>query len=240
VTAPRCALALAPLSLAYAAYAAPAAAFFSPGRRLFPAITRLPAAAAVGLTFDDGPDRGHDAFLRELERLGATATFFVTGEQTAAAPTRVRELIAAGHEVAAHGYTHRLHLRRAPWELADDLRRARAVIEAAADREVGWYRPPYGVFALASWREAGRQGWRRVLWSRWGWDWSARATPASIAARIGAPEPGEILLLHDSDRYAAPDSWRATLAALPLILEPLHARGLTARSLGQLAPREPA
>ena len=76
-------------------------------------------------------------------------------------------------------------------------------------------------------RVARGHGWRTLLWSQWGRDWEARATPESIAARVtaGAGE-GAVLLLHDADDYSAPDSWRRTVAALPRVLDTLAQRGL--------------
>jgi len=228
-------LAFAAGALVPLAYAAPGLALPLQGRApVLAATCRLDVADAVALTFDDGPDRSLGRFLDELARAGARATFFVTGEQVAEDPARVAAIVAAGHEVGVHGYRHRHHLRLAPWQVTADLRCARAVIEDAAGRPVTLFRPPYGVFSLASWREANRQGWRRVLWSRWGRDWEVTATPESIARRIGTPAAGDILLLHDSDRYSAPGSWRNTLAALPLILDRLHAAGLVARPVGEL------
>jgi hypothetical protein len=71
------------------------------------------------------------------------------------------------------------------------------------------------------------RGWRPLLWSRWGRDWTRRATPASISRRATAgARAGDILLLHDADYYSAPGSWVRTAAALPIILEELEARGL--------------
>ena len=67
------------------------------------------------------------------------------------------------------------------------------------------------------------------MWSHWGRDWEARATPESIARRVseGAGE-GAVLLLHDADDYSAAGSWRRTAAALPRVLDALAARGLEA------------
>ena len=89
------------------------------------------------------------------------------------------------------------------------------------------YRPPYGLPNAAALCLASRRGWRTLLWSHWGRDWEARATPQSIAARAtdGARE-GSVLLLHDADHYGAPGSWRRTAGALPLLLHRLSARGL--------------
>jgi peptidoglycan/xylan/chitin deacetylase (PgdA/CDA1 family) len=225
--------ALIPLGL-LAIYEAPALSLVPRGRLLFPAVTRTGADDAVALTFDDGPDRGLDAFLGLLEGAGARATFFAVGEQVERDPGRLEEIVACGHEVAVHCYRHRNHLRLTPRQVVEDMRRAGAIIEDAAQRPARLFRPPYGVFNLASWLEAGRQGWERVLWARWGRDWEERSTPRSIAGEIGLPEPGDILLLHDSDRYATPGSWRNTLGALPVILERLDAKRLLARPVGEL------
>jgi peptidoglycan/xylan/chitin deacetylase (PgdA/CDA1 family) len=217
-----------------AAHAAPALSSVDGGRRLFPVVTRVPGARSVGLTFDDGPDQPLERFLIALDNAKARATFFLMGEQVERWPDAPGWITSAGHEVAVHGFSHRGHLRRAPWEVADDLRRARALIEDAAGRPTTLYRPPYGLFSLGSWRESGRQNWRRVLWSRWGRDWEETATPRGIADRIGDPRPGDVLLLHDSDRYSAPGSWRNTLEALPIILDRIAAAGLVARSVSEL------
>lgn len=216
------------------AHAAPASALCSPGRLLFPVITQVRANDAVALTFDDGPDRGLNAFLEVLEGYGARATFFVVGEQVSRDPGGFQEILSCGHEVAVHCHRHRNHLRLLPGETVEDMRRARGVIEEAIGCPTRLFRPPYGVFSLTSWLESERQGWERVLWARWGRDWEARATPRSIADTVGQPEAGDILLLHDSDRYAAPDSWQNTLGALPMILERLSASGLLARPVGEL------
>jgi len=70
-------------------------------------------------------------------------------------------------------------------------------------------------------------GWRTLLWSHWGRDWAARATPASIAARVtDGVDEGAVLLLHDADDYSAPGSWMRTAAALPRVLDTLAERGL--------------
>ena len=221
-----------------AAYAAPATARFSAGRILFPAITRVcTESEAVALTFDDGPDEGMEDLLGFLEEAGARATFFVVGEQVERAPGRLKEIVSCGHEVAVHCYRHRNHLRLSPRQVTEDMRRARGLVEEAAERPVRMFRPPYGVFNLASWFEAGRQGWERVLWARWGKDWERRATPHSIANEIGQPEAGDVLLLHDSDRYAAPGSWLNTLGALPVILDRLSARELQVLPVGELLDR---
>ena len=222
-----------------AAHAAPAVARFPTGRLFFPATARVGTnSRSVALTFDDGPDDCLEDFLDALDEAGAKATFFVVGEQVGRDPGWLRETVARGHEVAVHCYRHRNHLRLTPGRTISDMRRSGALIEDVSGRPTRFFRPPYGVFNAASWIEADRQGWKRVLWSRWGKDWEARATSRSVVETLGSPEPGDILLLHDSDRYSAPGSWRSTIGALRVILEDLSSRRIEVRSVGELMDGE--
>jgi peptidoglycan-N-acetylglucosamine deacetylase len=183
---------------------------------------RLRAAGrGIALTFDDGPHpEGTPATLELLREAGAQATFFLVGEQVRLYPRLAAEIAAADHEIGLHGFSHRLLLRRTVRELADDLDRALDVVGAATGREPLCYRPPYGVFSSGGLVLVRRRGWRPVLWSKWGRDWTRRASPESIARLVTRGlGPGDIVLLHDADHYSVPASWRRTVAALPRILE---------------------
>jgi len=182
----------------------------------------------VALTFDDGPHpQGTPAVLAELARYRARATFFLVGEQVRRNPALAAEIVAEGHAIALHCDRHRNLLRLTPWQVHDDLRRALVTIEETTDRSVSLYRPPYGVLNTAAVLYARRQGWRTLLWSQWGRDWEERATAESVTRlvtkRVGE---GSVLLLHDADDYSSPGSWRATVGALPRVLEVLGERGL--------------
>ena len=188
---------------------------------------RFDSLDGVALTFDDGPHpEGTPAVLEQLASASARATFFMVGEQVDRSPSLAAEVAAAGHAVASHGYLHNNQLRRTRGELEDDLSRADATIAEATGRRPLLYRPPYGIF---SWYGIGLawRGWTPLLWSRWGRDWAARATPASIAAKVTQNlEAGDVLLLHDADTYSAPGSHVRTAAALPRVLEEIELRGL--------------
>ena len=195
---------------------------------------RLPAGAdGVALTFDDGPHpQGTPAVLETLREHDAVATFFLAGEQVRRRPALVAEIVAAGHRVELHCHRHRDLLRLSAREFLEDAERGRAAIEEAGGQAIADYRPPYGIFSAATLRAVRARGWRPVLWSRWGRDWSRRATPDSIARRSSAgARAGDVLLLHDADYYSARGSWVRTAAALPLILAELESRGLKTATL---------
>ena len=218
-------------TVAMAGYALPAlAAAWPPLRRPLGIEDRTRSGRGYALTFDDGPHpEGTPAVLEILARAGVAATFFLVGEQVARSGSLAGEIVAAGHQVGLHCHRHRNLLRLSPAQVRDDIARAEAIIAEATGQHPGTYRPPYGVLNACALRLARSRGWRTLLWSHWGRDWEARATPASIAARVtdGAAE-GSVLLLHDADDYAAAGSWRRTAAALPRIIDTLHERGLRA------------
>jgi len=191
--------------------------------------------AVVALTFDDGPHpEGTPAALEVLARHGATATFFLVGEQVDAHPDVARAIVDAGHEVAVHGYRHTLLLRRRARPLAADFDRAFDSICRATGAVPTLYRAPYGVFSRSGLALARERGWRPLLWSRWGRDWERRATPESIARRASRDvTAGDVVLLHDSDAYSSADSWRRTVAALPSVLDAVAATGVPASAVTQ-------
>jgi peptidoglycan/xylan/chitin deacetylase (PgdA/CDA1 family) len=221
-------------SAAAVLHAGPALAPIMPG--LGPALgieMKQGAEDGVALTFDDGPHpQGTPAVLEVLRERGATATFFLAGEQVAPRPRLVAEIVAAGHGVELHCHRHRNLLRLSPRAFLEDAERARAVIEDASGQAISDYRPPYGIFSAATLRAVQRRGWRPVLWSRWGRDWDRGASAESIARRASTGiVAGDVVLLHDADYYSARGSWVRTAAALPLILDEIEACGLKTASL---------
>lgn len=187
---------------------------------------RVDASGGVALTFDDGPHpQGTPAVLEVLRAHDVTATFFLVGEQVRRTGALRDEISAAGHAIAVHGDRHRTLLRLGGATVRADLDRAADTIGAGA---VGVHRAPYGAYTQVALAEVRRRGWQPMLWSRWGHDWRARATPSQVAAEVTRGlAPGEVLLLHDADDYSAPGSWRTTVAALPRVLEAVSAAGLT-------------
>jgi peptidoglycan/xylan/chitin deacetylase (PgdA/CDA1 family) len=188
----------------------------------------------VALTFDDGPDRvSTPLFLDLLASHRVTATFFLLGQYAVGEPGLVRRMHDAGHELAVHGWDHRCLAFRRPGQLHGELVQTLELLERLSGVRPVRYRPPYGVLTPEALVACRRLSLQPVLWSAWGRDWTRRATPASVVRTLDRGRVrGGTVLLHDTDRTSAPDSWRRTLAATELLLERWQREGV---SVGPLA-----
>ncbi|MDI3297930.1 MAG: polysaccharide deacetylase family protein [Bacillota bacterium] len=194
----------------------------------------------AALTFDDGPDPASTPrFLEALDRLGVPATFFMVGRRAAREPALVREVLAAGHTIGNHTWSHRHAWTLGPAATLREIEDAAALLEDLGGRPVRFLRPPWGAFNWAVWLGAARTRARIVLWSAVGDDWKARATPASIVRRVRQGlRPGAIVLLHDAGgAQGAPER---TLAALPELVARMRQAGFALLSLEQLLGAEAA
>jgi peptidoglycan-N-acetylglucosamine deacetylase len=229
--------------LAAGVWAGPAAApVAAPVATLLRISRRTADPGRVALTFDDGPHpRGTPLVLDVLADHGASATFFLVGEQVRRTGSLAAEIVAAGHGIAVHGDRHRLLLRLSPRAIAADLDRAADTIASATGVEPTLHRAPYGVYSWPALRDVRRRGWTPVLWSAWGRDWTVRATARSVGRRVVRDlDLGAVVLLHDADDYSAPGSWRATVGALPAILDEAAARGLRPEAVRSAAHVQPS
>jgi len=230
------ALAAVPALAAGAAHVLPAGTWLAgPRRALLPALAGLGSPRHVALTFDDGPDPASTpAFLDALDDLGVRATFFVLGERLARHPEVGRAAVRRGHELGVHGWTHDRPWRPSPIRETRRLRAATRETARAGGTAPVWYRPPYGILTGDRLLAARRCGLRPVLWSAWGKDWTARATARSVLHTVGEDlSPGATVLLHDTDRHAARDCWRATLEALPRLVAACRDAGWTVGPLSE-------
>ena len=75
-----------------------------------------------------------------FDGLGAKGTFFVLGWVAERYPGLVKEIASRGHEVACHGFSHRLVYEQSPKEFRDETVRAKSVLEDLVQVSVRGYR----------------------------------------------------------------------------------------------------
>lgn len=188
---------------------------------------------AVLLTFDDGPHAVHTpAVLDILKENAVHALFFQIGHNLGtikngvAQPEHHRDvearLLAEGHAVGNHSYSHpvltRLDGEAVAREIADTQALIEALVPPGAARSAG-FRPPYGARNDAVLAQIDRQHLRSMVWNIDSEDW-ADTVPESIAHRVvgEAEKYGRgIVLMHDIHAR--------TVEALPIVIRELKARG---------------
>ncbi|MFF1909150.1 bifunctional polysaccharide deacetylase/glycosyltransferase family 2 protein [Kitasatospora sp. NPDC058218] len=210
--------------------------------------TARPAPGTVALTFDDGPDpRWTPEVLDTLRRNGVHATFFVVGTQAAAHPDLVRRIVAEGHQLGVHTFTHTDLGAQSEWRRSLELRESQLTLAGAAGVTSSLLRPPYSSTAEAlddpGWaavQQAGREGYLSVLTTLDSEDWRRPGVDEIVgAADAGPGTEGQIVLMHDGGG----NRWQ-TVAALDSLLPRLKARGLrfttVSESVGLPDPVHPA
>lgn len=179
----------------------------------------------VCLTFDDGPDPRHTPRILDiLAGHRCRASFFVLGEAARAWPRLVERIVAEGHTLGSHSFSHRRarFMTRARIHYEVDL--GRRILEDITGRSPRWFRPPYGQLDPRMLDEVARLGMETVLWARSAIDWGPLASRAGVARRLGRTAAGDIVLLHDARRrYNRPD---VTAAVLPGVLGSLADRDI--------------
>ncbi|MFN8156385.1 MAG: bifunctional polysaccharide deacetylase/glycosyltransferase family 2 protein [Candidatus Nanopelagicales bacterium] len=191
----------------------------------------------VALTFDDGPDpEWTPQVLRILREHGVHATFFVVGSHAGQYPQLVAQIVAEGHEIGVHTFTHvdlaSVDARR----LDAELSYTQSVVAAASGVQTRLMRPPYSsttdAVTAAQWpayAEIGAQGYAAVLSTEDTKDWSDPGVARIVAGGVPARGTGGIVLMHDGGGDRA-----QTVAALPALIERLQADGFTLGTVSQV------
>jgi len=189
--------------------------------------------AGVALTFDDGPTPDTERILDILGDSNIRATFFMLGRQVELYPRTARRIVAEGHEIGNHSYSHPIFLYRSPQETSCQLERAQRVIADITGVRPRLARPPCGVRTPAYFAAARRLNLRTVQWDAAGFDWKKIGASEIARKALRHARAGSIILLHDGDSAGKRDR-SETVAALPAIIEGLRALSLRVVPLEEL------
>ncbi|MDA8345530.1 MAG: polysaccharide deacetylase family protein [Thermaerobacter sp.] len=198
-----------------------------------PVISRVPVQdKRIAFTFDDGPNvRFTPQFIALLKSYDAHATFFLIGYEAQQNPQIIRQLNAAGMEIANHGMRHR-YLRSDNPELAtQEVREGERAILSAGVSRPSLYRLPGGISGPRTRSAVGALGYRIIGWSIDPRD-SIRGTSSTQITQtvLRHAAPGTIVLMHDGPATGR----EPTLAALRHIIPALEAKGYKICSVGEL------
>ncbi len=164
------------------------------------------------LTFDDGPEPDYTPRLLDLlaERR-IHASFFLIGQKIEQYPALVERMVAEGHMIGNHSYTHRLFKSLPLRDQLDEFRRTDELLRTFDARPRHRVRMPQGYLDTRLLLHCARHGRSIVYWSYDSLDYQ-KPTHDALVARLRAqpPLPGDIVLMHD-DSHQAIDALRTLL-----------------------------
>lgn len=98
--------------------------------------------------FERRVEASMSTLLAILNKANTRATCFILGRVAEDHPNLVRDIHAAGHEVASHGFSHQEVYKLSPDQFRDEIRRSIDVLEDLTGQSVIGYRAPY--FSITS------------------------------------------------------------------------------------------
>jgi peptidoglycan/xylan/chitin deacetylase (PgdA/CDA1 family) len=154
-----------------------------PGSKLFGSALVAPARPGeLALTFDDGPNPAWTPRLLDiLASFDVRATFFMVGSHAQAAPALVRRVVAAGHVVGNHSWSHPNLAYTRTSLVRDELDRSKQTLEELTGSPIRYFRPPFGARRPAVLRAARELGMVPVLWNAMTSDWSEPSADKIVA-----------------------------------------------------------
>ena len=175
----------------------------------------------IALTFDDGPHpRYTERILGILEQYDIKATFFVIGVNIQNYPEPFAKVVAAGHEIGNHSFSHSVCGSRDYTEIVTEMQKCDSLIFDITGKKPSLYRPPCGIYDLEVENAAKSADHSIVLWSVDTLDWKNTPSEEIKVNVLENVKGGDIILMHD---YTSGKN--TTCKALELMIPELLAKG---------------
>jgi peptidoglycan-N-acetylglucosamine deacetylase len=182
----------------------------------------------IALTFDDGPNEPYTSrILDVLKQYNVRATFFLVGNNVSLYPDTVQRMLAEGHVIGNHSYSHNAN-HALSFFAYKDVQKAQQTILEAAGVSPHLYRPPHGKKSPWELQMIKNRGFIVVQWSI-STNELCGTTAQELARQIvSKAHPGGIILLHDGygiSHNTNRSDKQVTVDALAYIIQQLQAQG---------------
>ena len=184
----------------------------------------------IAFTFDSGWIFEYTPALLDILRdQGVAATFFHRGKWAEANPELVKRIIAEGHLIGNHSYTHPYMDKLSPAQVSEEIELADQALEKLTGYKPWLYRPPYGSCTPAVRQALAERGYTHsIMWTIDSHDWMDPGVQYIIDRVTKNAKDGAIVLMH----VGAPQ----TIEALPSIIEWLRNKDYEFVLLDDLLP----
>src|SRR6201987_1473861 len=182
----------------------------------------------IALTFDDGPSPETTPRLLDiLKQRNIKATFFMIGQNAERNPEIVKRILADGHEIGNHSWTHPQLAKLPDDRVTEEITKTQNAITNASGYTPKLLRPPYGSITGRQKEWIENQFWLSViLWAGDSFCWKPPGVSVIQQRILAGARPGAIILSHDIHKQ--------TVDAMPATLDALAAKGFKFATVSQL------
>jgi peptidoglycan/xylan/chitin deacetylase (PgdA/CDA1 family) len=166
--------------------------------------------AVLYLSFDDGPNSGVTPWVLDtLKKYNAKATFFCIGKKVETNPEIYSQILAQGHSVGNHSYSHPNGWKTGFKKYIEDVGRCAKSVNSRL------FRPPYGRIGLRQMSALQKKNYQIVLWDVLSGDFDPKLSKEQCLKNVlQNSKNGSIIVFHDSEK-----AFEKLSFVLPLILE---------------------
>lgn len=183
----------------------------------------------VALTYDAGAGATHTVpILDALKAAGLHVTMFMTGQWAEQNPDLLRRIVADGHELGNHSYSHPDFTTLSTAAMVHEMQHTEDIVRGITGKTTKpWFRPPFGARDARVWQVIGSEGYYSVYWTLDAGDWRTDMSAQDVLQNVSAKaQAGSIVVNHlDSAQ---------TAQVLPQEIARLQARGLKIVTLSEL------
>lgn len=156
-----------------------------------------PNKPVLALTFDDGPSRHTERLLDIFAQHGGKATFYVVGNLIDERPDVLKRMVAEGHEVGGHSWSHKDLSELSTEGIKEQLVKTKEKICEVTSRDFSTMRPPWGNINDSVKAVAKESGLSLILWSIDTQDWLLQDADKVYDSVMSQATDGAIILMHD-------------------------------------------
>ena len=180
----------------------------------------------VALTYDDGPNPPYtDQLLNILAKHNVKAIFFLIGNRIEKHPETVNRMIAEGHQIGNHTYTHPLLGFLPPTSVRREIECTDSLLQQFNITDKAVFRAPLLTRFLPVASVLAKDNRAHISCNVWGWDWMTQNPDRITKAILKKTKPGSIIVLHDGKAENKDANRSGTVEATDKIITALKRDG---------------